>query len=68
MTYRDRDGDLYPLTEEHSCEDGWLGEDHDGRPRPCPICRDHLRRRRGEDGLSGWTAKKDSHTHRKEPQ
>jgi hypothetical protein len=60
---RDRDGDLYPAPAQHSCEDGWLGEDVDGRPRPCPVCRGHLRRRRGVDGLSGWTSKRDLSGH-----
>ncbi len=26
------------------CIDGWLGEDNEGRPRPCLVCRSHLRR------------------------
>ena len=25
------------------CVDGWLGEDDDGHPVPCLICRPHLR-------------------------
>lgn len=24
------------------CHDGWLGEDHDGRPVACSVCRPHL--------------------------
>jgi len=24
------------------CADGWLGEDDQGRPRPCLACRPHL--------------------------
>jgi hypothetical protein len=24
------------------CADGWLPDDHDGRPVPCPTCRPHL--------------------------
>lgn len=24
------------------CTDGWLGEDEDGRPVPCRVCRPHL--------------------------
>lgn len=29
---------------EHQCDQGWLGEDHDGRPIPCLVCRPHLRK------------------------
>jgi len=39
---RDRDGSELvddPATEQHVCQDGWVGEDQDGRPWPCPICR-----------------------------
>ncbi|MCM0622843.1 hypothetical protein [Nocardioides bruguierae] len=25
-----------------TCRGGWLGEDDEGRPRPCPRCRPHL--------------------------
>lgn len=34
-------GDIQP---EHDplCRDGWLGEDHAGRPIPCLTCRPHL--------------------------
>lgn len=44
---------------------GWRGEDHAGRPRPCLICRPHLRRRRpgpDEPIPGGWTAKPIPHT------
>jgi hypothetical protein len=27
------------------CVDGWLGEDEQGRPRPCPTCRPNAGRR-----------------------
>jgi hypothetical protein len=44
-TYRTADGELYPMPAEHACEDGWLGDDPlTGRPRPCLVCRPHLRR------------------------
>ena len=46
-TRRDRDGE--PLPEhllvrladppEHHCTKGWLGDDEQGRPTPCPRCR-----------------------------
>ena len=43
---RDRDGselelhdDLPPACERHTCDDGWLGDDEMGRPRPCRTCR-----------------------------
>jgi hypothetical protein len=29
-------------TAPHRCHDGWVGEDADGRPRPCPQCRPWL--------------------------
>lgn len=56
---RDRDGsvledeqllerpDRARLLHELLCVDGWAGEDLDGRPRPCPVCRPHLERGRG---------------------
>jgi len=28
----------------NGCVGGWLGEDAEGRPRPCPVCKPHLRR------------------------
>jgi hypothetical protein len=44
---RDRTGE--PIdpepTEVHSCDRGWTGEDHLGRPIPCPICKADLIRR-----------------------
>jgi hypothetical protein len=61
-TYTTPDGETHPMPE-HRCSDGWIGEDLDGRPRPCPVCRGHLRRRRGEDrehGLTGYTAARPS--------
>jgi hypothetical protein len=68
---RGRDGDLYPVPVEHACESGWLGEDEQGRPRPCPVCRAHLRRRRGDDvagaGLTGYLAARDPHRHDRGP-
>lgn len=27
---------------DQACTGGWVGEDDDGRPRPCPTCRPHL--------------------------
>jgi hypothetical protein len=38
---RDRDGDLIDphAHDTHWCTNGWQGEDHQGRPRPCPTCR-----------------------------
>lgn len=27
---------------DSSCVGGWLGEDDQGRPRPCLVCRPHL--------------------------
>lgn len=34
------------LLPPHDCVEGWLGEDEEGRPQPCPRCRPHLVRRR----------------------
>jgi len=34
-------------TDVHYCVDGWQGQDHHGRPSPCPTCRPHLQRRAG---------------------
>lgn len=36
------------------CSYGWLPSDSEGRPRPCPLCKPHLTRRRGRDGLERW--------------
>jgi hypothetical protein len=30
------------VTHSPHCQNGWLGEDDDGRPLPCPHCRPHL--------------------------
>lgn len=37
---RENDTDAHPA----SCEDGWLGEDPQGRLVPCLVCRPHLAR------------------------
>jgi hypothetical protein len=47
MNALDRTGEpIDPDTPEddhpYGCEDGWLGEDAQGRPRPCPVCRPHI--------------------------
>lgn len=36
---------LPPLPPEsvHDCVDGWLQRDCPGGPRPCPVCKPHLR-------------------------
>jgi hypothetical protein len=39
------DEDAATADLDHLCVDGWIGEDQDGRPRPCPTCRGHLARR-----------------------
>lgn len=45
---REREDDLSAAEaierERHAreCRGGWLGEDPDGRPVPCPTCRPHL--------------------------
>lgn len=31
------------LSHASTCHGGWLGEDQDGRPIPCLLCRPHLR-------------------------
>ncbi|NED96467.1 hypothetical protein G1H11_14245 [Phytoactinopolyspora alkaliphila] len=59
---RDRDGDLYPDTDDHVCKDGWLGEDHDGRPAPCPRCRPHLHRRTAPGGPTYLTTRNNRRT------
>lgn len=28
--------------DEHDCDNGWLGEDANGHPRPCLHCRPNL--------------------------
>ena len=33
-----------PRPHEASCRNGWLGEDSEGRPVPCTICRPHLQK------------------------
>lgn len=42
----DRYGDTVELEEPaplvHVCDAGWCGEDADGRPVPCLVCRPHL--------------------------
>lgn len=30
------------MRHETRCTDGWLGEDLEGRPVPCPVCKQHL--------------------------
>lgn len=32
------------LRHSEECTGGWLGEDLEGRPRPCPQCRPYLQR------------------------
>lgn len=40
---RDRTGDVLDEQDDtHTCDNGWLGEDTHGRPRPCLTCRPHL--------------------------
>lgn len=34
-----------PTDTHPPCVDGWLGEDDQGRPRPCLTCRPHLKAR-----------------------
>jgi hypothetical protein len=48
MMHRDRTGELVDEvpTSRHDCTRGWVGEDHDGRPVPCFICKPYLTRRR----------------------
>lgn len=54
MTKRyDRTGEPYdepgvaaPRPHEARCRSGWLGEDAEGRPVPCTVCRPHLRKER----------------------
>lgn len=45
---RERDDAAPDLDRLHrlACRDGWLGEDDQGRPVPCPRCRGHLDQRR----------------------
>jgi hypothetical protein len=66
QTYTTPDGEQH-LVDDHVCEDGWIGENLDGRPKPCPACRGHLRRRHADElGLSGYTPTRPS-PHRKDP-
>lgn len=54
------DGDLVPEPDEpHRCADGWLGEDSEGRPRPCPECRPHLHHHTTPGGPTYLTARTD---------
>jgi hypothetical protein len=44
----DRTGELVDddqVPDVHRCTNGWDGEDHLGRPIPCPICKADLIRR-----------------------
>lgn len=57
---RDRSGELVDeppegAEPEHVCQNGYLGEDHEGRPRPCPICKPNLlnTRDRLEEQMTG---------------
>lgn len=50
--FGDTAGDLrlevhHPALRDHHCSAGWLGEDDDGRPIPCLICRPHLTNMKG---------------------
>lgn len=58
---RDRAGDLVPepapapprpargaQRTEHGCVAGWLGEDEQGRPVACEVCRPHVAEHRRE--------------------
>ncbi|MGB7363327.1 MAG: hypothetical protein WA931_09855 [Rhodococcus sp. (in: high G+C Gram-positive bacteria)] len=44
----DRTGDVIDLDatggHDRRCRRGWLGEDAEGRPIPCLVCRPHLAR------------------------
>lgn len=47
MSRHDRTGEpiddtTEPAPHDPQCRSGWLGEDLDGRPIPCLICRPHL--------------------------
>lgn len=69
---RDRDGseledtddlerlDVATLRHVLSCSDGWIGEDAEGRPIPCPACRgprlDRMRRRTRREIFGPWAA------------
>lgn len=46
-TNRPRPAEQPEQSSEHVCRDGWLGTED--QPRPCPVCRPHLRR-----GRYGW--------------
>jgi hypothetical protein len=34
----------FAALHDAQCVDGWLGEDAEGRPQPCPVCKPHLAR------------------------
>jgi hypothetical protein len=42
---RDRAADNAAQAHDPECS-GWQGEDAEGRPVPCPVCRPHLARYR----------------------
>jgi hypothetical protein len=45
----DVSSNLVPTTALGHCDDGWLGEDNDGRLIPCTECKPHL-----VDRKRGW--------------
>ena len=56
---RDRDGDLYPHVEPEpeqcTCSGtGWSEQDSEGRPKPCLVCRPHLRGAYGPSKAFGF--------------
>lgn len=68
MTRRDRTGepidedqvlDVDVARHETQCAGGWLPDDAQGRPTPCPVCRPHVakfRRRVREQLLGRWAS------------
>lgn len=41
---RDRTGEEREEPPPHRCNNRWLGEDEEGRPIPCLLCKKHLTR------------------------
>ena len=46
--FREREAEAEsPVPHSVACRGGWLGEDAEGRPIPCLMCRPHLAARQG---------------------
>lgn len=44
------------------CVGGWLPDDAEGRPVPCPVCRHHLSRSVDREGRASWRVRREART------